>query len=267
LLGEKVYNPFSILNYLQDGTFGNYWFETGTPSFLIELFRKKRYFIPEIESIEASESIIGAFEVDFIEPENLLFQAGYLTIEGQRRVAGKIFYRLRYPNMEAKASLSDYILNVYFHDSVLKEKAQIHLHQALEENDLAAVSRHFQALFASIPHDWYRKNRLAEYEGYYASIFYCYFTALGLDVTAEDTTNHGRVDMTVKLEGRVFIFEFKVVDIDRTPGTALEQIRQKGYAEKYRSESDEIYLVGIEFDRAGRNIVRFEWERDEYTAG
>jgi len=258
-LGEKVYNPFSVLNYLRKGEFRNYRFETGTPAFLIELFKKKRYHIPSIESIEGSDSIIGAFEVDFIEPENLLFQAGYLTIEGQRRVAGKTFYKLGYPNREVKASLSDYILNLYFHDPVLKEKAQLQIHRALLQNDLDALNRCFQALFAAIPHDWYRKNKLAEYEGYYASIFYCYFTALGLDVTAEDTTNHGRIDMTVKMDNRVYIFEFKVVDIDKTPGTALEQIRQKGYADKYREDGVEIHLIGAEFDRAERNIVRFEW--------
>ncbi len=265
-LGETVYNPFSILNYLQKGELRNYWFETGTPTFLIELFKKKHYYIPAIERIEASESIIGAFEVDFIEPENLLFQTGYLTIARQRRVAGKIFYTLRYPNMEVKASLSDYILNRYYPDPVLKENAQLGIHEALQENDLDALGRRFQSLFAAIPHDWYRKNNLAGYEGYYASIFYCYFVALGLDVTPEDSTSRGRIDMTVKMGGKVFIFEFKVVDIEKTPGTALEQIRRKKYADKYRLENDGIYLVGVEFDRTERNIVRFEWEKARENA-
>ena len=96
---------------------------------------------------------------------------------------------------------------------------------------------------------------------YYASVFYCCFAALGLDVTAEDTTNRGRVDMSVRLKDRIFLFEFKVVDIDRTPESALEQIRKMGYAEKYRGSAAEIYLVGVEFDRSERNIARFEWER------
>ena len=259
---EKVYNPFSILNYLQDNQFTNYWFETGTPTFLINLLEKNRYYIPEIEHIEVSDSLIGAFEVDSIEPENLLFQAGYLTIEQSQRVAGKTFYKLRYPNMEVKASLTDYILNRYSHDKVMKEKVQLKIYRAFQRNDPDALNTIFQALFSSVPHDWYRKNRLSEYEGYYASVFYCYFTALGLDVTPEDTTNHGRIDMTVQLDGKVYIFEFKVVDIDKTPGRALEQIKQKGYADKYRGNASEIFLIGVEFDRDERNIVRFEWERD-----
>jgi hypothetical protein len=153
----------------------------------------------------------------------------------------------------------------------MKEKVQLKIYRAFQKNDPDALNTIFQALFSSIPHDWYRKNRLAEYEGYYASVFYCYFTALGLDVTCEDTTSHGRIDMTVQLEdmangkgaNKIYIFEFKVVDIDTTPGTALEQIKQKGYADKYRANSCEIYLVGVEFDRNARNIVRFEWEKAE----
>jgi len=261
-LGQKVYNPFSILNYFRTGTFRNYWFETGTPGFLINLLEKRRYYIPGIEHIQASEALIGAFEVDFIEPESLLFQTGYLTIQHEQRVAGKTFYTLGYPNMEVKASLSDYILSRYSHDKAMKEKVQLKIYQAFQEKNLDALKTIFQALFSSIPHDWYRKNKLSEYEGYYASVFYCYFTALGLNVTPEDTTNHGRIDMTVQLDdNKVYIFEFKVVDIDKTPGTALAQIQQKGYADKFRENFAEIYLIGVEFDRTQRNIIRFEWEQ------
>ncbi len=152
---------------------------------------------------------------------------------------------------------------MYTPDNVFKEKVQLKIFQALQDKDMQVLKTVFHSLFSSIPHDWYRKNRLAEYEGYYASIFYCYLTALGLDVIAEDTTNHGRIDMTVTLDNNIFIFEFKVVDVDQSPGTALEQIRKKGYAEKYRSKSAKIYLIGIEFDRAERNIVRFEWDHFE----
>lgn len=131
-LGERVYNPFSILNYLEEDSFKNYWFESGTPEFLVKLFKKKRYFIPDIEHLNASESIIGAFDVDFVEPENLLFQTGYLTVEQEFRVAGKIFYKLRYPNMEVKSSLSDYILKRYTPDPALKDKTQLLIYDALK---------------------------------------------------------------------------------------------------------------------------------------
>jgi hypothetical protein len=117
----------------------------------------------------------------------------------------------------------------------------------------------FHAFYASIPHDWYRKNKLSNFEGYYASIFYSYFAALGLDIRLEDTTNKGRIDMAVLFEGQVLLFEFKVAEL--TPkGRALQQIKDKGYADKYRARGEPIHLIGVEFSKASRNIVGFEIE-------
>jgi len=260
-LGEKVYNPFSILNYLRQGEFRNYWFETGTPGFLVKMILERGYLVPKLQDAMATESLLGSFDIDAIEIETLMFQTGYLTIQEKKQLGAMTLYRLDYPNLEVKMSFADSISSYLVAQRSVYEKGKIDLFQSLLSSDFDGVKNVFHALFAAIPHDWYRKNKLSEYEGYYASIFYCYFAALGLDVTPEDTTNHGRIDMTVILENRIFIFEFKVVDIDKTPGTALEQIRQRGYADKYRADSEEIYLVGIEFDRKERNIARFEWEK------
>jgi hypothetical protein len=131
----------------------------------------------------------------------------------------------------------------------------------LQAGNIDALKQVFHAFFASIPNDWYRKNDFARYEAYYASIFYCYFTALGLDVTAEQMTNKGRIDMAVRLGSRVFLLEFKVVEIDGTHNKAIEQIRKMRYWERYIGKADEIYLIGVEFSSADRNIVGFEWER------
>ncbi len=259
-LGEAVYNPFSILNFLSQGSFRNYWFETGTPEFLVKLFRQKRYFVPQAEHIEAYEAMFGSFDLDYIEPENLLFQTGYLTIKNIRPGIFEPTYELSYPNYEVKKSLTESILHRYCGSQIDVHRNRHQLEQNLSANDIQGMRSTFQAFFASIPHDWYRKNQLAAYEGYYASIFYCYFTALGLDVTAEDTTNHGRIDMTVKLNNRVYIFEFKVISIDATPGSALRQIKNKKYAQKYQDAAEEVYLIGVEFDPEERNIVEFEWE-------
>jgi hypothetical protein len=170
-------------------------------------------------------------------------------------------YLLDFPNLEVKMSFTDSISARLLSGGPEYERYKIDLYQSLENERIEDIQHVFSALFSAIPHDWYRKNKLSEYEGYYASVFYCYFTALGLDVTAEDTTSHGRIDMTVKIDNRAYIFEFKVVDIDKTPGTALEQIKQKGYAGKYRTGMADIYLIGVEFARDERNIVRFEWEQ------
>jgi hypothetical protein len=116
-----------------------------------------------------------------------------------------------------------------------------------------------RALFASIPSDWYRKNPLAGFEGHYASVFYSHLAGLGLDLQVEDATNHGRIDLTLRLAGQVFLFEFKVV-ADAPEGHALRQIRDKGYAEKYLGRGATVHLIGIEFSRTARNVVGFEFE-------
>ena len=135
----------------------------------------------------------------------------------------------------------------------------ISLYQLLEVNDLAGLKGLFQAFFASIPHQWFTKNAIADYEGYYASVVYAYFVAAGLDVRAEEATNFGRIDMAVRLGGQYYLFEFKVVE--QVPeGKALQQIKDKGYADKYRAAGLPIHLIGIEFSKAQRNVVGFEVE-------
>jgi hypothetical protein len=111
----------------------------------------------------------------------------------------------------------------------------------------------------AFPHDWYRKNELSGFEGYYASIFYSYFAALGLDIRLEDTTNKGRIDMAVLFNGHVYLFEFKVVELN-PEGRALQQIQTQGYADKYQGGGEPIHLVGVEFSKISRNIVGFEVE-------
>ncbi len=264
-LGKPVYNPFDILLFLSnEKDYSNYWFETGTPTFLIDLIEANRYYLPSIEKIKASYELIGSFDIDHIKIETLLFQAGYLTIKSKRRVGDKCQYLLKYPNKEVKNSLTDYLLTRLCHNSSTKEDIQGDLYEALTEKDLNALKVIFHSFFASIPHDWYRKNNLAGYEGYYASIFYCYFASLGLDVTPEDTTNHGRIDMTLKMDDAIFIFEFKVVELVKEKNSALEQIKAKRYHEKYET-SGEVYLVGVEFSKEDRNIVRFIWEKSCHT--
>ena len=261
-LGEEVYNPFDILLYLKTKDLRPYWFETGTPSFLVKLLQAQNYFIPDLENIQTSEKMLGSFDVDHLEVETLLFQTGYLTINNVRQTAGTRRFQLSYPNLEVKQSLADALLPYLTNNLTGSEKAKFAAYDALEASDMDGLKDIFHSFFASIPHDWYRKNQLSGYEGYYASIFYCYFAALGLEVIPEDVTSTGRIDLTVKLEDKVFIFEFKVEGLDNTPGKALDQIRNKGYADKYRKPGKIIYLIGVEFAPETRNIVGFEWDRD-----
>jgi hypothetical protein len=117
----------------------------------------------------------------------------------------------------------------------------------------------FTAFFASIPTDWYRNNPIARYEGYYASVFYAYFASLGLDITLEDSSNQGRLDMAVRFNGHIYLFEFKVVELVAA-GEALAQIKARGYADKFRAAGQPIHLIGVEFSRDRRSVVGFEVE-------
>ena len=263
-LGEPVYNPFDILLYLRTGEFRNYWFETGTPSFLIKLIQDRKYYVPELESFNAGDEILDSFEIDNLSLETVLFQTGYVTIKNRSELDSEYVYTLSYPNLEVKKSLNRYILKSLSQVSIShRTKTQINIRKALAAGDLESVNENFHSFFASIPHDWYRKNKISEYEGYYASIFYAYFTATGLDVTAEDTTNKGRIDLTIKCDDKIYIIEFKVIEVDKTKGSALEQIKRKKYSEKYQQKGKKIYLIGIEFSKDDKNIKNFMWEEEK----
>ncbi|WDN89022.1 hypothetical protein BuS5_01990 [Desulfosarcina sp. BuS5] len=260
-LGEKVYNPYDILLYLDSGLFKNYWFETGSPAFLIKLIQERQYSVPRLDNIVASEVLLSSFDVNEMAIETLLFQTGYLTIREVKQQGARILYRLTYPNLEVRMSLGESLLNHFTNFPIQKEENLSAVYEALEKADIDSLRSIFHAFFASIPHDWYRKNRLAGYEGYYASIFYCYFTALGLDVIAEDTTSHGRIDLTVRMGSRVYIIEFKVTGKKNDSPNALKQIKEKVYHDKYRQKGIDIYLIGVEFEKVERNIINFEWEK------
>ncbi|WP_291322101.1 ATP-binding protein, partial [Desulfonatronospira sp.] len=257
-LGKEVYNPFDILLYLKSKEFSNYWFETGTPSFLIKMLHSRKYVIPSLESLQASEKLLGSFDMERIEVETLLFQTGYLTIKSAQQIAGGRRFFLGYPNLEVRRSLTDSLLTYLTGTMAESENAKFAAYDALLANDLDSLKAIFHAFFASIPADWYRRNQLSKYEGYYASVVYCYFAALGLDVRPEEPTSKGRLDLAVGFQGRVYILEFEVVEL-AGEGRPLEQIKARGYAEKYAGQ--EVYLIGVEFSHQERNVVGFEWER------
>jgi hypothetical protein len=256
-----VYNPFDILQFFMSGRFRNYWFESGTPVFLLKLMAEKGYPLTELIEVEVGDEIAGSFEIEEIDINTLLFQTGYLTIKRvEELLDGELTYFLSYPNKEVRMSLNNYLLLYVSSVRASKEKNRIALARLIEADDVAGMEKLFHSFFASIPHDWFRKNNIAEYEGFYASVFYAYFAALGLDIRVEDSTNRGRLDMAAIYKGVCYIFEFKVVEDAEGDGSALQQIKERGYAEKYAAEMDKIYLIGVEFSKSDRNIVRFEAE-------
>jgi hypothetical protein len=255
---EAVYNPFDLLLLFEKREFSPYWFETATPTFLVELLAERQFFTPDLNRLQTSEALLGRFDVRDISSEALLFQAGYLTLAGvQELLPGKRLYSLSYPNLEVQISLNEALLPQLGIAADVALLNGVKVLGALRSGDIAALEAHLKALFAAIPHDWHRNNPIAQYEGYYASVFYSHFAALGLPVTVEDASRSGRVDMTIEHAGHLYLFEFKTV-ADRPDGRALEQILARGYADKYRARASLIHLVGVEFSRAQRQIVGFE---------
>jgi len=259
-LGESVYNPFDILLLFDKKMFKPYWFETGTPTFLIKMFMKNRYYIPELENLEVGDEILSNLDVDNIFPENLLFQAGYLTIKDYKVLGSKNVFKLSYPNFEVRMSFNDAFLTYIVRNPPLKDKAEINLITAIQEKNIDKIKDAIYTLLASIPHDWYRNNDIALYEGFYASIVYALFNGAGLNVISEDNTNKGQIDLSIFNQDSVYILEFKVVE-DKEEHKALKQIKDKRYYEKYMGKYQEVYLIGIEFSKKDKNIVSFEWER------
>ncbi len=254
---EKVYNPFDILLLFRRHSFEAYWFETGTPTFLIETLFKRRVSSLKLDEMMGSSDLLSTFDVDEIATEALLFQTGYLTITSEENLGGESLYRLGYPNREVRQSLNRSLLRYLVKDPSGQMANSVQLYRLLEANDFAGLETLFHAFFASIPYEWYTNNDIANFEGYYASVFYSYFAGLGLNITVEDSSSHGRVDMAVHFNDNIYLFEFKVVEL-ASDGAAMAQLQAKGYADKYRSLDQPIYLIAVEFSKNTRNITAFE---------
>ena len=200
---EKMYNPFDILLLFRRRTFAAYWFETGTPTFLVETLFRRRISSLSLDGMLTSSELLSSFDVDAdaIATEALLFQTGHLTIKDVRDRGGVRRYRLGYPNREVRQSLNESLLRRLVQDATRQIANSDRLYDLLEANDFAGLETLFQAFFASIPYEWYTNNDIAAYEGYYASVFYSYFAATGFDVTVEDSSSRGRADMAVRFGG------------------------------------------------------------------
>ena len=224
---------------------------------MIETLFRRRVSALALENMTGTDDLLSKFDVEDIATEALLFQTGYLTIRDEKNLGGKILYRLGFPNREVKQSLNEHLLRAMGPDRSRQGAHDIRLYELLDANDFGSLEALFRAFFASIPDQCHINNDIANYEGFYASVFYSWFAALGLDVRVEDSSSHGRLDMAVVCKGRVYLFEFKMVET-APPGAAMAQLREKRYAEKYQGLGRPVHLVAVEFSRKDRNLVGFD---------
>lgn len=257
--GDRIYNPFDVLLFIDKGfEFKNYWWSTGNPTFLIDLIYQRNYALADLENYIATEAMLDSFDVDNIELEPLLWQTGYLTIKEKFTERERIKYRLEIPNREIQHSLNDFFIDVLTTQKSEKIEVQDQIYNALKTADLDGLKRILTSMFASIPYQNFTNNKIAEYEGFYASVIFAYFASLGFPVLPEDRTNQGSIDLSILVDDKAYIFEFKVSEAPS--GRALQQIKSKNYHLKYHTYPKR-YLVGITFSRTDRNIVHFDWEQ------
>lgn len=249
--GESVYNPFDVLLFLNHPKkiLRSYWMETGSPTFLIDKLVNEQVDVAAIKHQIANDALLSAFEVGDISPTALMFQTGYLTIDKVTTMFGVVAYTLKFPNMEIQQSLNALLLDAYLGKKVLTMNNRSALYLALLAHDLDKTKQALSAFFASIPHAWHRNNSIAHYEGYWASVFYALFASLGFEVIAEDSTNKGNIDLTVMVDNHIYIFEFKVLSNKADATTALNQIHNKDYTQKYQTADTIIHSIGIAFDK------------------
>ena len=258
---ERIYNPYDVLLTLRTRVCKAWWFQTGTPKWLIELVAAADLPWHRLEGMLASEELLSTLDVDEVVPHALLFQSGCLTIRGLEVVEGRLRYRLGFPNREVREGLNRALLKrltrwPQFEVQRLDDEAA--WRRILRAGDMQRMRKRFKALLVSIPKDWHVKSEMGKYEGYYKSVLYGHLSTLG-QVRAEQSGSRGRADFCLEGCGWVYVFEFKM----RGRGgarQALRQIREKGYAERYAGGRRPIRLVGLQLSPETHELTEFEWE-------
>lgn len=254
---ETVYNPFSIAKFFESATpvFDNYWFDTATPSFLIDYCKSNQLDIENALTNPVSKAEFSAYDIDNISPLALMFQTGYLTIKDSFTRNRRIYYHMRFPNEEVTWAFEVNLLNAYtgLHTSVISSLASS-LVDSIATGNADEVMALIKSFFAKIPYPIQIED-----EKYYQSLFYAIFILLNVDIEAEACTNDGRIDATSATGDWRFIFEFK---LNKTAEIALDQIEKKVYFQKYRDSGKRIMLVGANFSFEKRQIT--DWIAKEY---
>lgn len=251
--GVGVYNPFSLLNALSDGEFSSYWFETGTPTFLVDLVRQSDFDVRKFTdgTLFASEGMLSEYRADKPDPLPLLYQTGYLTIIGYDRESR--CFTLGYPNAEVKYGFLENLLPAFVRDYGPGTGTDIFtLNRYISDGNFDGVRDLLTALFAGIP---YIASGKAPFEHYFQTVIYLVFTLLGKLVHCETHTFTGRIDCIVEAKRFVYLFEFKR---DEPATSALEQIEKNQYALKYAADPRKLYKIGVSFDSDTRMLT--EWE-------
>ena len=249
---EDIYNPYSLLSAFNNKKISNYWFETGTPTFLIRMMRKFNYDITSMDNIESTDYAINRPTEAMTTMVPLLYQSGYLTIKDYDRESE--IYTLSIPNREVRIGYADGLLPAYtgLEGEDVQAGFALKFWRALKQHDVDLAMREMQAFMAAIPYVEGFKKKLAEAataEGFYEYSMYLIFSMLNVYVRTQVKCAGGRVDMVVWMPDTIYVFELKV---NGTAKEALEQIDNKGYAIPYQTDERPVVKIGVRFDAEKR---------------
>ena len=248
---KDIYNPFSVLNALSERTFRNYWFSTGTPSFLIKLLQNGEYDLQDFSNGDLLASDLAAKESLRQEPIALFYQTGYLTIKRYEKEFGS--YRLGFPNREVEQSFLKFLLPRFTGNTDNGASAFIeYFVRDLRKGDIESFLGRMRSFFANTPYELVR-----DLENHYQTVMFTICRLLGYYTKAEYHTSNGRIDMVVKANQFTYVFEFK---FNKTAQEALAQIDTKEYALPFQAEGQKVFKVGVNFSKETRNIDDFIWK-------
>ena len=242
-----IYNPFSLLNTFSAKRYGSYWFETGTPTYLVELLKKSDYDLEQMSREETdTETLDSIFTGD--NPIPVIYQSGYLTIKKYDREFG--LYTLGFPNREVEEGFLRFLLPYYAKSDKTKSGFQIkRFVDDVRKGDIDGFMERLQSFLADCPYEIAKDVEL-----HYQNVLFIVFRLAGLYTRVEYRTSHGRIDMVVQTSDYVYVMEFK---LDGSAEQALQQIEEKQYALPFAKDSRKVFRIGVNFSSETRNIDKW----------
>ncbi len=245
---EDIYNPFSLLNAMKSREFGSYWFETGTPTFLVELIKHSKYNLQRLTEEIATADSLGSIDTMETNPVPILYQSGYLTIKGYDKEF-KV-YKLGFPNKEVAEGFTRFLLPCYAYMPSGNPSFELMCFvKEVRDGKIDAFMKRLQSFFTDTPYELIRDLKL-----HYQNVLFIIFKLLGFYTQAEYHTSEGRIDLVVKTAQYIYVMEFK---LDGSAEEALKQINDKQYALPFATDTRKVYKLGVNFSHHTRNIEKW----------
>ena len=243
-----IYNPFSLLNAFKRKEFGNYWFETGTPTYLVRLLQKHHYDLERMAHEETDIQVLNSIDSESTNPIPVIYQSGYLTIKGYDERFG--IYYLGFPNREVEEGFMRFLLPYYTTVTKVESPFEIlKFTREVESGDYNSFFRRLQSFFADTPYEMIRDLEL-----HYQNVLFIVFKLVGFYVKVEYHTSEGRVDLVLQTDRFIYVMEFK---LNGTAEEALRQINEKQYARPFETDGRKLFKVGVNFSKKSRNIEKW----------